>query len=71
VQEIESVYGFWGGNEGDPVISRIPYHFNGEMRIAYGQKMQITTSEEQHETIIKLINCFKSISQPFFGYFLL
>ena len=45
VEEIESVYGFWGGNAGDPVNSRIPYNFNGEMQIAYGQKMQITYSE--------------------------
>ena len=44
VLDIESVYGFWGGNEGEFVASRIPYSFNGEMRIAYGQKMQITYS---------------------------
>lgn len=73
VQEIESVYGFWGGNEGDPVISRIPYHFNGEMRIAYGQKMQITTSEVNDLKVVNkanqpVLNVFPNPSSGVFYY---
>lgn len=73
VEEIESVYGFWGGNTGDPVNSRIPYHFNGEMRIAYGQKMLISYSEannietnyKANQTVLKV---FPNPSSGIFYY---
>ena len=73
VEEIESVYGFWGGNTGDPVNSRIPYNFNGEMLIAYGQKMLISYSEannietnyKANQTVLKV---FPNPSSGIFYY---
>ena len=73
VEEIESVYGFWGGNTGDPVNSRIPYTFNGDMLIAYGQKMLISYSEannietnyKANQTVLKV---FPNPSSGIFYY---
>lgn len=43
--DIESVYGFWGGNKGELVSAYIPFDFNNEAVIEKGKHIQLVYSE--------------------------
>lgn len=72
-QDIESVYGFWGGSTGEYVNSRIPFNFNGETRIVFAHKLKLIYSDYSSVTYsnnkdVLTVNVFPNPSSGIFYY---